>query len=173
MLLANGVNSQFISITRFSYQAFNDLLKKNSQLAGSTSQYHADSQHLPQHIGKRWLQPCDIIGLVLIFFAHSSPQRLLGLIFGLTDGEISKCLKLGISCLNKTLNNIECSLPRLPDDEEIQQLSQHLNNVYPGIKNTIGFLDGKRFPIKNHPSTTYQSKHYNTYFGSTNITCLL
>jgi hypothetical protein len=138
-----------------------------SQLVTITAPYLQRSA-----IGHPNMQPCDVIGLGLMWITSRLRQKHLCQIFGQTPAIVCRELQRARYALRRALMHDNDARIAWPSPSEMATFAAIIK-AKRRIKHVFGFMDGVHFPIFRPNDVNVQSAYYNGWLKGVSVTNVL
>jgi len=176
-VLTSSNDQAMITLTGFTYEAFNYLLCKFAPFFDKYSPFVDEDGFIVKKIGSRGrprtIRPEDCLGLKLAWTRTRGSMMVLQLIFGITMSPLAKYLQFARRIIIKILKKDELAKISLPSFEKLQEYRDTIARRHPALQNVWGTMDGIKVRIEEAPDGIVQSCFYNGWKSDHFVTAVL
>lgn len=123
-----------------------------------------------QNRRQRDLFPSDVLGLVLQYLNSTVRQKTLCQVFALPPSTLNRHLRRGLATLLTAVrHDYDCRIA-WPTEEEMADMSDHMQLYAPALTNVFGFVDGVYFRCNDPADSDTQNAYYNGWKSCCSLT---
>ena len=169
-LFNSGNDQALITLTGLTFEVFNWLLPKFSELYDTHSPFgSADGLIIAIHndamINRggrpRMMKAADCLGMCLAWTRTRGSSMVLQIIFGMTATSVSLYLRFGRRILVEVLKHEPLSAIRIPSIENIRTYQAVIREKHPALEGVWCCMDGLKLYLQQAGDATTQNNFYN------------